>query len=149
MRTTAIAVTAAALFALTACSSSSDDAKSAPSTPAATTAGDEPTATPTPAGAADLEQAVKAYTAQYFSGDAKAYDALSKRCKGKIDRAGYKAVVEQAKADYGPDHPATDVKADVSGTLARVTYKIKGVPKLDQDGQPWAREGDAWKYDAC
>lgn len=152
MRTTTslLAATAAALLALTGCSSNgSDDAK--PSAPAATTAADEPTTTPTPdAGAGALEQAVKAYTAAYFKGDAKtAYGTLSKRCTKAAPEALFAATIKDSATDYGPDHAATDVHADVSGTLARVSYKVVGLPKFDQQAQPWTREGGVWKYDAC
>jgi hypothetical protein len=143
-----ITLAAALLLPLTACSSSSDDAGApASSSPAAE---QKPSTTPTPADAAELTAAVQAYTAAYFKGDTdQAYDALSKRCQSKVTPEAYGAVVKKFAADYGPDHPATDVQADVSGELARVTYKVKGLPKLDQQAQPWAREGGAWKYDAC
>jgi hypothetical protein len=154
MRTTtaALATAATLLLALTACSSSGDDtADPAPSTPATSPAtAEEPTTTPTPADAAALEGAVKAYTAAYFKGDTKTgYATLSKRCAKAIDEALYEATVKQDAADYGTGHPATDVKAEVSGTLARVTYKVQGLPKFDQEQQPWTREGGTWKYDAC
>ncbi|NUP17385.1 MAG: hypothetical protein HOV73_18495 [Streptomyces sp.] len=151
MRTTAtLATTAALLLALTACSSSDDssDADTPASSPTATV--EQPTTTPTPAESAELTAAVQRYTTAYFKGDGDtAYGALSKRCKGKIDAVAYGSLVDQAAADYGPDHSATDVEAEVSGKLARVTYKVSGLPKLDQDAQPWAREGGDWKYDAC
>lgn len=149
MRTTITLATAAALLALTACSSSNDD----PGTPASSspaTEQQEPSITPTPADAAELTAAVQAYTTAYFKGDTDAaYATLSKRCQGKITAEVYGAVVKQAAADYGQDHAATDVKAEVSGELARVSYKVQGLPKFDQAQQPWTREGGAWKYDAC
>jgi hypothetical protein len=150
--TTATLATAAALLALTACSSSDDSADPAPSTPTATA--EEPTTTPTntrpPAGVVDLERVVGTYTSLYFAGEGKpAYAFLSKRCKAKADPAVYEATVKQAAKDYGPDHAATDVQATVSGDMGRVSYRVKGLPKFDQDGQPWVREGGAWKYDAC
>lgn len=147
--TTMLVTTAVLTAALTACSSSNDgtDAKPSASTPATTAA---PTTSTPPTGNAALEQAVKAYTAAYFKGDTDtAYGLLSKRCQGRIDRDVYAATVKQAHTDYGPDHPATGVQADVSGGLARVSYKVQGLPKFDQTGQPWTREGGAWKYDAC
>lgn len=153
MRIRATITLAAALLALTACTSSTDDGDSAPepsSAPPTTAEQQEPSTTPTPADAAELTAAVQAYTAAYFEGDAEAaYGALSERCQGKVTAEAYGAVVEQAKADYGPDQAATDVQADVSGTLARVTYRVEGLPKFDQKQQPWTREGDDWKYDAC
>lgn len=145
--TTAVLASAAALLALTACTTTSDDAPTS-SSPSAQP--QQPSTTPTPAGAAELTAAVQAYTTAYFKGDAEqAYGALSERCQGKITAEAYGAVVKQAAADYGAEHAATDVQAEVSGELARVTYKVQGLPKFDQEAQPWAREGGAWKYDAC
>ncbi|MEU6229971.1 hypothetical protein [Streptomyces sp. NPDC047042] len=142
-----ITVTAALLLVLTACSSS-DDGTDTASTP--TTTAETPTTTPTPADAAELTAAVEAYTDAYFAGDATtAYGALSKRCAGKVGEATYAAVVKQAAADYGQGHAATEVKAEVSGALARVSYKVAGLPKFNQTQQPWSREAGAWKYDAC
>ncbi|MFJ2515597.1 hypothetical protein ACIPEL_36270 [Streptomyces griseoviridis] len=164
MRTTTtavLAVTAAALLTLTACSSSEDEGSAGTPTrtpsPSRTSSVPEPSGTPAePTNTADedgtaaLTSAVKAYTAAYFKGDATAaYGALSKRCQGKIDETAYGATVKAATADYGPDHPATDVQTDVSGKLARVTYKVKGLPRFDQEAQPWTLEDNSWKYDAC
>ncbi|MFG2577171.1 hypothetical protein [Streptomyces sp. NPDC048481] len=153
MRTRATIVTAALLLAaLTACSSSSgsDDA----ATPAANDSG-TPVAEPTVSVPAahqgdDLKAAVAVYTASYFAGDADtAYSMLSARCAKKIAKDSYADVVKQAAADYGADHAVGDVRAEVSGTTGRATYKVTGLPKFDQRSQPWALEGDAWKYDAC
>jgi hypothetical protein len=147
-RATITALAAATLLTLAACSSSSDDA--APATDSGTPSPEPTVSVPTAHENDDLEAAVGVYTGAYFSGDADtAYGMLSKRCQGKVTPEAYKAVVVQAAADYGPDHPATDITAEVSGKLARVTYKVKGVPKFDQEAQPWTLEGDAWKYDAC
>lgn len=151
MRIRATITLAAALLALTACSSSSgdDSADAAPSS-SPTSAEQQPSTTPTPADAAGLTEAVQAYTTAYFKGEAStAHRMLSERCKKKINELVFGASVKQAAKDYGPDHPATDVQAEVSGKLARVTYKVKGLPRFDQQAQPWTREGDDWKYDAC
>ncbi|MFF6826725.1 hypothetical protein [Streptomyces longwoodensis] len=147
-RTTAIALTAAALLALTSCSSSDDDA--APASDSGTPVAEPTVSVPAEHENDDLQAAIAVYTASYFSGDADtAYGMLSKRCQGTTTPASYKAVVAKAAADYGPDHQATDVHAKVSGTRAQVGYKVSGLPKFDQQGQPWALEGDAWRYDAC
>ncbi|MFF9124371.1 hypothetical protein ACF09J_13855 [Streptomyces sp. NPDC014889] len=152
-RTATATLTAiAALTALTACSSSGDDASkpSSPTTASSTPAAEPATTAPAAGTATELERVVSMYTDLYFGGDGKgAYAFLSKRCQAKAGPDMYAATVEQAAKEYGPDHPATDVKPDVSGDLARVSYKVKGLPKFDQDAQPWAREGGAWKYDAC
>ncbi|WP_405965276.1 hypothetical protein OG713_39930 [Streptomyces sp. NBC_00723] len=148
MRTSATIATAALLLAaLTACSSSGE-------TPAASdngTPADEPTVSvPADHEGDDLKAAVAVYTAAYFAADTDtAYAMLSARCAKEIAKDAYAGVVQQAKTDYGPDHTATDVQADVSGDLGRATYKVQGLPKFDQTKQPWALEGDAWKYDAC
>ncbi|MFF8447886.1 hypothetical protein ACF06Q_09315 [Streptomyces leeuwenhoekii] len=140
------------LAALTACSSSDGDGDTASPAPSAPATSSEPSTAPSPppGDAAELEKAVEAYTAAYFAGEAStAHRMLSERCREKINELVYGATVKQAAKDYGPDHPATDVRAEVSGDMARVSYKVKGIPKLDQDAQPWAREGGDWKYDAC
>ncbi|MFF7048119.1 hypothetical protein ACFY94_07055 [Streptomyces griseorubiginosus] len=154
MRTTAtLAITAAALLALTACSSSGDD--SADPTPSTSATVEVPTTTPTNALApandeANLARVVDTYTSLYLAGEGEpAYVFLSKRCKAKADPAVFEATVEQAAKDYGPGHLATDVRATVSGDMGRVSYKVQGLPKFDQQAQPWTREGGDWKYDAC
>lgn len=144
-----ITLTTALLVTLAACSSSSDDKADAPNSSPATAA-ETPTATPTPPGAVELERVAGTYVNLYFGGVGEgAYAFLSKRCRAKADPATYAATVEQAAKDHGPDHPPTDVHATVSGDKGRVSYKVKGLPKFDQQGQPWTVEGDAWKYDAC
>ncbi|SHI22939.1 hypothetical protein [Streptomyces sp. 3214.6] len=150
MRTRAtITLTAALLATLAACSSSSDDKADTPKTSPTTVAG-TPSTTATPPGATELERVADTYVNLYFGGAGEgAYAFLSKRCRAKADPATYAATVEQAAKDHGPDHPATDVHVTVSGDMGRVSYKVKGLPKFDQQGQPWTVEGGAWKYDAC
>jgi hypothetical protein len=144
-----ITLTTALLAALAACSSSSDDKADTPNSSAAKVT-ETPTTTPTPPDAVDLERVADTYVNLYFGGAGEgAYAFLSKRCRAKADPATYAATVDQAAKDYGPDHPATDVYATVSGGMGRVSYKVKGLPKFDQQGQPWTVEGGAWKYDAC
>ncbi|MGW2044831.1 hypothetical protein ACWCPF_06570 [Streptomyces sp. NPDC001858] len=143
----AIALTAA-LLALTACSSEGGDSAAVgdSGTPVA-----EPTVSvPAEHEGDDLKAAVAVYTAAYFAADADtAYGMLSARCAEETTKDAYAGVVKQAKADYGEDHPATDIAPQVSGTQAKVAYKVQGLPKFDQQAQPWTLEGDAWKYDAC
>ncbi|MGW2834422.1 hypothetical protein [Streptomyces sp. NPDC001286] len=150
MRTRATITLAATLLAtLAACDSSSDGKADTPSS-RPTTAAETPTTTPTPADAVDLERVADTYVDLYFGGDGKgAYAFLSKRCRAKADPAVYAATVDKAAKGYGPDHPATDVHATVSGGKGRVSYKVQGLPKFDQEGQPWTLEGGDWKYDAC
>ncbi|MCX4994273.1 hypothetical protein [Streptomyces longwoodensis] len=147
-RATITALTAAALLALTACSSSDDDA--APASDSGTPKAEPTVSVPAAHQADDVKAAVAVYTAAYFQADVDtAYGMLSARCAKAVDRAGYAAELKEAKSTYGIDHPATDVQAEVSGRLARVSYGVKGLPALAQQAQVWALEGDAWKYDAC
>ncbi|MFH8800871.1 hypothetical protein ACH4F6_14915 [Streptomyces sp. NPDC017936] len=151
MRTRATTVMAAALLvALGACSSGSDDDKAEPAGDSGTPAAEPTISVPADKEGDDLEAAVAVYTASYFAADADtAYGMLSERCRGEISADAYAGVVQQAKADYGEDHPATDVTAEVSGELGRATYKVKGLPEFDRTKQPWTLEDGAWKYDAC
>ncbi|MBM7088111.1 hypothetical protein JTP67_06000 [Streptomyces sp. S12] len=155
MRTRAtITLAAALLLTATACTADDDPSGSGPSTPApATTSAPASPAEPsggTGDGANAVEAAVKTYTDAYFAGEAStAHGMLSERCRKEINPLLFGETVRQASKEHGPDHPATDVRAEVSGDLARVSYKVKGLPSLDQAQQPWAREGGDWKYDAC
>lgn len=146
-RTTTLLAASLLTVALTACSSIDGTSDA---TPADSSTVETQPSSSAPGEDAALKAAVQAYTAAYFEGDADAaYSALSERCQGKVTPEMYKAIVEQAAKDYGPDHPATDVEAQVSGELARVSYKVEGLPKLDQKQQPWTLESGDWKYDAC
>jgi hypothetical protein len=148
-RTTTTTLAAALLLAaLTACSSGDDSA--APASDSSPANAEQTTTVPAEHEADDLKAAVQVYTAAYFEADVDtAWGMLSERCKGELNRIVYEEQLKAAKADYGPDHPATDVKVEVSGELARVTYGVKGLPMLDQTKQPWTLEDNAWKYDAC
>ncbi|MBZ3909412.1 nuclear transport factor 2 family protein [Streptomyces acidiscabies] len=154
IRATITATTAILTLTTLAACSSSDDGKAAPTTPSVSTPSSEPSpaeasTTPTSAtGTAALEQAVTAYTAAYFKGDASAYDTLSKRCQGQIGKDAYAGVVQQAKADYGAQTVKSVTVDKIAGDLARVSYEVS-LPKFSQAGQAWVREGAAWKYDAC
>ncbi|MET9503928.1 hypothetical protein ABZY42_19750 [Streptomyces sp. NPDC006622] len=148
MRTRASIIIAATLLTLTACSSGEDGA------PAASDSGpadaEQTVAVPEAHEGDDLEAAAAVYTSAYFAADTDtAYGMLSARCREKTGAEAYAAVVEQAKTDHGPDHPATDVRAEVSGKLGRVSYKVRGLPEFDQRAQPWTLEDGGWKYDAC
>ncbi|MFC8987871.1 hypothetical protein [Streptomyces sp. NPDC057115] len=157
MRTTATTITLAAALLLTATACTADDepSGSGPSTPAPATTSAPPSSPAEPSGgtgdgANAVEKAVQDYTRAYFAGEAStAHGMLSERCRKEINPLLFGETVRQASKEHGPDHPATDVRAEVSGDLARVSYKVKGLPSLDQAQQPWAREGGAWKYDAC
>jgi hypothetical protein len=158
MRTPTIALTlAAAALALTACSSSGTTAAAQPSTQASSALSSPQPSAPAPSSAAPkmdparaaLETAVRAYSTAYFKPDPDAaYALLSKRCAGAVSQAVYAAVVKGAAKDYGQQAIKTLTVDQLSGSMARVSYTY-AVPKLDQNGQPWVREGGSWRYDAC
>lgn len=149
-RTTAAALTlaAAVAFTVTGCSSSSnDDASPAPA--ASTTAGQPATAKADGSDKDALTAAVKAYSAAYFKPDAGAARALlSDRCKAKAPEADYKAALQEAVSTYGHQEVESVTVDRLSGDVGVVSYTYS-VPALNQKAQAWAREGGAWRYDAC
>jgi len=143
--TAAVLLAAGLLLTATGCSSDTDTAKPAPAGPTATATPKQPAADNT----SDLQAAVRAYSDAYFKPDpAAAYKALSKRCKAKTDEGIFAEIVKGSAKDYGPQDIKSLTVDQQSGDLARVTYTYT-VPKLNQTGQPWAREGGQWRYDAC
>jgi hypothetical protein len=140
---------AAGLLALTGCSEvvSSEPKPDAMATPAASPSAEAPKADPA---RADLEAAVRAYSAAYFKPDGKAaYATLSKRCAAKAGDADlFAGIVDNAAKAYGNQQIQTLTIDQLAGDLARVSYTYS-VPKLNQSSQPWAREAGTWKYDGC
>lgn len=99
---------------------------------------------------ADLRAAAQAYSNAYLTGDDKAaYSLLSKRCQERTTAADFAEIVAGAADLYGKAIPFTTFKADVSGDMARVTYTYKDVPAIDQEAEPWVREGGKWHEDDC
>ncbi|MFJ8546031.1 hypothetical protein ACIRFH_29290 [Streptomyces sp. NPDC093586] len=145
------------LAALTGCSSSDDDtADTAPTSSGAASSPDagQPSAGPTPSedtapAKAALEKAVREYTAAYFADEPDTtYGMLSARCRKVITPAGMAVLTERAVGDYGQQDVKRFAVDELSGDTARVSYGV-GLPTFDQKQQPWLREGDVWKYDAC
>jgi hypothetical protein len=149
IRTTATALAVLAALALAGCSSSGsdDDAPAAPGTAAAT---GRPAAGKAASSDKDaLTAAVKAYSAAYFKPDPDAgYALLSKRCRAQIGSEAYRTALTQAVSTYGHQAVKAVTVDSLSGDMARVSYTYS-VPALNQQGQPWVREGNAWRYDAC
>lgn len=142
-RTTAAAIAAVLLGTLTACSGSANDKPAHRPTPATAQA-------PAPdASRADLEEAVRAYTAAYFKPDVTtAYGMISSRCKEQITKPALNALLERANQMHGDRTVKRFAVDKLSGDMARVTYGV-GLPRYDQHDQPWTREGGRWRYDAC
>ncbi|MFJ6935702.1 hypothetical protein [Streptomyces sp. NPDC101132] len=137
---------AAALLALTGCTSESEPTNASPSGSA--TLGAE--AIPDEQARTDLEAAVYAYSDSYFKpdGDA-AYRALSKRCAKKAGpQEVFAGIVDTAAKAYGKQEIKSFAIDQLAGDMARVSYTY-AVPKLNQSQQPWTREGGVWKYDGC
>ncbi|MFF9036718.1 hypothetical protein ACF090_14745 [Streptomyces sp. NPDC014892] len=163
MRTRATVLVVAAFIALTACTSDDEPGDNADRTPSA--AARQPSATPSrsatsdpdTADTADLEAAVRAYTAAYFANDPDTtHGMLSARCQKVITRAGMAVLTERAEQTeraVGDSEPK-DVKRfevdeiSTSGDEARVSYGV-GMPKFDQKQEPWVREAGVWRYDSC
>jgi hypothetical protein len=140
---------AAGLLALTGCSGAADPAHKG------TDGGEStPTAAPSPKidpERANLDKAVRAYSAAYFKPDGKAaYAALSKRCQTKAggDPDMFSIIVDNAAKAYGKQEIQSLTIDQLAGDMARVTYTYS-VPKLNQTSQPWAREAGTWRYDGC
>lgn len=151
MRTRTLAALLAAPALLAACTSGSshDDAAPTPPTTASSATTVPPTAAATVDDRAALAAAVEAYSAAYFKPDATAAGALlSERCRAQTSGAAYRTALTTAVATYGHQEIKAVTVDRLSGDLALVSYTY-GVPVLNQHGQPWAREGGAWRYDAC
>ncbi len=97
----------------------------------------------------ELRSAVEAYSDAFLAGDAAAAHALlSTRCRESLSEDQYATVVSTAAGAYG-DATLTSFEVDeVSGDEARVTYRYDE-PAIDQENEPWLREGGAWHNDDC
>lgn len=97
----------------------------------------------------ELRAAVQAYSDAYLTGKgAAAYALLSKRCQARSTPADFAALVKEAGDLYGSALPLKSFDADVSGDMARVTYTYD-LAAINQDSEPWVREGGAWHEDDC
>lgn len=136
---TATVVVAVAM--LTGCSGddSKTEAKPSASTPATTQAEDQGPA---------LKAAVQSYSDAFLTGDGDAaFALLSKRCQDRLGESTFKAAVGAAGVKYGDALAFKSYEADISGTMARVTYTY-AKPEINQDAEPWVNES-GWKQDDC
>jgi len=150
-------IAALGLLALAGCGSSSSDSADKTPSPATTTAtspapaqttNSAPTQDATADATADLKKAVKAYSDAFLTGDTTAYDMLSKRCRARTDKNEFIGGLMAAKSTYGSALDFKSFSADISGSMARVTYTYD-VPAINQDAEPWVREGGVWHEDDC
>jgi len=95
--------------------------------------------------AAQLEFAVRAYSAAFLDGHAKAAWMLrSKASQQGESYAQFYVVVKQAQAIYG-DATMTSLKVvRLAGRHALVTYRYD-VGDIDQVRQPWVLESGRWR----
>lgn len=126
--TTALATTAAALLALTACSSGSSAED-------------------------DLKAAVQDNITAYNDGDLAAARALlSERCRAETSEDDTRETIELIDQLYG-DITLQDITVhDIDGDTARVSATT-GIQALDDagddDGAQWVYEDGAWRTDDC
>jgi hypothetical protein len=98
---------------------------------------------------AELEAAVRAYSAAYLGGDgAKAYDLLSARCQQRMGRDQMDTLTAAARRRYGPQDVKTLTVDQLGAGLARVTYTFSSA-ELDQQSEPWVWERGGWREDDC
>lgn len=97
----------------------------------------------------ELAQAVRDYSAAYLGGQAEAaHQLLSRRCRDRISIDEMTVAATGAKVAYGSARLVAVDVVDLSGALARVTYRYD-VAAIDQEAEPWAKEGGRWRQDDC
>ncbi|MFT4081174.1 MAG: hypothetical protein QM638_01180 [Nocardioides sp.] len=141
-------------LALTACGGGGDQKTTiSVTTPAASTSTSTSTEAAEPSAsdsAPRIRDAVQAYSDAFLTGEgAKAYGLLSTRCQERTSQSDFEATVSQAGEQYGNALSFASFSADVSGTMARVTYTYADYPEIDQDSEPWVLEDGAWHEDDC
>ena len=95
-----------------------------------------------------LEEAVRAYSADFLAGDATAaYANMSERCHGILAEDVFATVVASAADAFG-DEEITDFDADVDGDEATVSYEFSD-ETLNQADERWILESGAWHIDDC
>lgn len=97
---------------------------------------------------AELEAAVRAYSAAFLSGRSEAYEQLSQRCKQRMPRTGFLQVITAASQLYGPQDIVSLKVDQIAGDLGRVTSTY-AKSELNQRGEPWVREDGIWRVDDC
>jgi hypothetical protein len=134
------------LVPLAACSSGDKGADPAPSSQTPSTT---PSASPVVDQTSALHAAVQSYSDAYLTGHGKAaYALLSARCQTRYTAKEFGELVNQAGKMYGSALPMKSFDAEVSGSLARVTYTYD-VEAINQDAEPWVNEGGKWHEDDC
>jgi hypothetical protein len=95
-----------------------------------------------------LEDAVRAYSADFLAGDATAaYARMSERCHGVLEEQVFAGVVAQSAELFG-DEEITKYDDDIDGDKATATYTFSD-PTINQTDEPWVLENGAWHTDHC
>ena len=95
-----------------------------------------------------LEEAVRAYSADFLAGDATAaYARMSARCHDVLEEDVFAGVVTAAAEVFG-DAEITDFDSDVDGDKATVSYEYSD-DAINQADEPWILEGGVWHIDDC
>jgi hypothetical protein len=160
MRLIQLAATiAAAMLAVSACSSQADTGSAAttPTPPPVTTVPGIPGISSTPGIPgnaptldADLRYAVQSYSDAYLTGDVEtAYGYLSPRCQTVFGHDGFATDVQTAATTYGAPLAFQVYKASEVGDAAYVTYTYETAPEINENGQLWSRLDGSWLFDAC
>lgn len=110
---------------------------------------ESPSASASTSGGDDIRKQVVAYSDAFLTGDsAAAYPLLSQRCRKRMSKEEFADLVSQAAKQYGSPLSLRTFKAEVNGDQARVTYTY-AVSDINQDREPWVREGGSWHEDDC
>jgi hypothetical protein len=77
-----------------------------------------------------------------------AYAILSMRCQARLPLEEFRVVVAGGNMAFGAARLTSVTIDDLAGDLARVTYRYD-VAAIDQEREPWTREGGRWRQDDC
>ena len=142
------AIALASLLTLAGCGEGAQSDGAAPDGTPSASSSPSPVTPETPDPTDELKQAVQAYSDAFLTGDVKAYDLFSERCQDRTNKNEFIGILAAAKSAYGSALPLKSIDADVSGDLARVSYTYP-IEAINQDSEPWVREGGTWKQDDC
>ncbi len=99
-------------------------------------------------GGSNLESAVVDYSDALLGGDADTgYGLLSARCQETIGPDEFAVADSQIAERYG-DASMTSYTEDVDRQVGIVTYRYND-SAIDQEDQPWIRDGGGWRNDEC
>lgn len=95
-----------------------------------------------------LEEAIRDYTAAFFTDAKSAYGLLSEKCQGANPYAEYAPVIELAKITYPDGSEIETLETTINGEKATATYSLEH-SELNQTNESWIKESDGWRYNQC